>query len=26
MPGPPVQFTTETAGKVVFRAQMLRAR
>jgi hypothetical protein len=26
LPGPPVQFTTETAGKVVQRAQMLRAR
>src|SRR5690606_15493940 len=26
LPGPPVQFTTEQAGKEVFRAQMLRAR
>jgi hypothetical protein len=26
LPGPPVQFTTEKAGKVVMRAQMLRAR
>jgi hypothetical protein len=26
LPGPPVQFTTEQAGKVVLRAQMLRAR
>jgi hypothetical protein len=26
LPGPPVQFTTEKAGKVVQRAQMLRAR
>jgi hypothetical protein len=26
LPGPPVQFTTERDGKVVMRAQMLRAR
>jgi hypothetical protein len=26
MPGPPVQFTTEQAGKIVMRATMLRAR
>ena len=26
LPGPPVQFTTEKAGKVVMRAQMLRAK
>ena len=26
LPGPPVQFETEQAGKVVMRAQMLRAR
>ncbi len=26
LPGPPVQFTTEQAGKVVMRATMLRAR
>lgn len=26
LPGPPVQFTTEQGGKVVQRAQMLRAR
>jgi hypothetical protein len=26
LPGPPVQFTTEQGGKVVLRAQMLRAR
>jgi hypothetical protein len=26
LPGPPVQFTTEQGGKVVMRAQMLRAR
>lgn len=26
LPGPPVQFTTEQGGKVVARAQMLRAR
>jgi len=26
LPGPPVQFTTEEAGKVVMRAVMLRAR
>jgi hypothetical protein len=26
LPGPPVQFTTEKDGKVVMRAQMLRAR
>jgi hypothetical protein len=26
LPGPPVQFTTETSGKVVLRAQMLRAK
>ena len=26
LPGPPVQFTTEQAGKVVMRAQMLRAK
>lgn len=26
LPGPPVQFTTEHAGKQVMRAQMLRAR
>jgi hypothetical protein len=26
LPGPPIQFTTEQAGKIVMRAQMLRAR
>lgn len=26
LPGPPIQFTTERAGKLVQRAQMLRAR
>ena len=26
LPGPPVQFTTEQAGKVVMRGEMLRAR
>ena len=26
LPGPPVQFTTEQDGKVVFRGTMLRAR
>jgi hypothetical protein len=26
LPGPPVQFTTEKAGRVVMRAQMLRAK